>query len=239
MSSLNHSRITNIGLIVAGLCIVTLTGVSAHKWKNQKSPTDQVVPSIKNTSLGLRISAISVGQGPVPDVTITLVNESGKNINGYVIGISNLSITTDFASVGTVMEPGAVRQETFPLSNFAAMGTKEVRIAALSFEGLTGDGEPFELQLMLDRHKALKEGVDLVLPLLRELKSDFSPANSARTEQLVSTALLRRTRPRESPAFNEGRQWISDQFREKSTAARDKTSVEEMITFFEQIRARL
>ena len=145
-------------LISLGIVIIAaLSGFSAYRPQAGRTSTEQSrVPNITNRTTALRVIKTSISDGEFPELTISLVNQSSRNINGYVVAIGNLSITTDFASVGEVMEPGGIRVEKVALSNFhltSQKPTHELSIAAVSFQGQSGEGDATELKLLLDRHK--------------------------------------------------------------------------------------
>jgi hypothetical protein len=63
-----------------------------------------------NKSNALHVSSIEKTDGQYPHVKITLMNQSPKNITAYVLSIGDLSVTTDFASLGSFLAPGEKHQ---------------------------------------------------------------------------------------------------------------------------------
>ena len=150
-SSIQRHRIRPLLISLGIVIIAALSGFSAYRPQAGRTSTEQSrVPNITNRTTALRVIKTSISDGEFPELTISLVNESSRNINGYVVAIGNLSITTDFASVGEVMEPGGIRVEKVALSNFhltSQKPTHELSIAAVSFQGQSGEGDAHRTEI--------------------------------------------------------------------------------------------
>jgi hypothetical protein len=170
------------------------------------------------------------------------VNKSSSNINGYVLTVGNLSITTDFASIGEVMRPGESHVERIPLSNFSADPQKqlaELVISAVSFQGYSGEGDSEQLNLLLERHRGIKEEISLLLPILKEAQKNFSPNALSRLKSVVPDRVRNNGGARVSGTSEEGREWVQKQFGKKIQMAENLLDVERVIVFYEKVLANL
>ncbi len=240
-SSIQRHRIRPLLISLGIVIIAALSGFSAYRPQAGRTSTEQSrVPNITNRTTALRVIKTSISDGEFPELTISLVNESSRNINGYVVAIGNLSITTDFASVGEVMEPGGIRVEKVALSNFhltSQKPTHELSIAAVSFQGQSGEGDATELKLLLDRHSGIKEQVSALLPLLREAQSSFSSAALADLERNI---LTKNQVPKAvSGPTKEGQEWVIQQVQRKLQSSKHRGDIEDMIVFYENLLANL
>ena len=233
-------RIRPLLLVLAVLLIAALSVFFSNRHASGISTRKAQTPKITNRTTALRVIETSISGSDFPALTISLVNESSRNINAYVLAIGNLSITTDFASIGQIMEPGAIRVEKVPMNNFHSSLQKspELSIAAVSFQGYSGDGDATELQLLLERHSGINEQVRALLPLLRDAQSNFSSLLLADIERTVLTKNHDLLKARSGPT-QEGQEWVIKEFQRKLKAVKNRKDVEDMIVFYEDLLANL
>ena len=245
-SSQKRARIALISLVGIILALVGLTGLHANDVRERELANQTAVPRIVNLTTALKASSASVTGEAVQVLQLSLVNESSRNINGYVLTIGNLSITTDLASVGEVMEPGVSRQEIIPIGNLdvaesqAPRMEREVTIAALSFEGFSGEGDSHALKLLLERHRGIRDQVEILLPRLREMKAQPSSRSTADELEKLATRLSREVdQAKQSPNLAEGRRWISDQFRKQLRDSKGHVNLDDVVAFYEHLLSRI
>ncbi len=238
------------GILLACLIFATLGMVSSHKWVDGRVGGQSINPRLINKTNALGVVDTTITEANFPDVRVTLVNQSTRNINGYVLSLGTFSITTDFAFNGELFKPGETRVETISMGNVEAAAkqdanyTGEIMIAAVSFEGLTGEGEVRHLKELLDRHRGMMQQVSLLLPLLAEKQRDTSPVNLAELEQAASTLPSDVENVVLSPHYKEGQRWISDecvkmiragQAKEQRSSDQDRQSLNELRAHYEKI----
>ena len=245
-NSQKSARIMLFCLTVGILALGALSGYSALDSRKKKLSRQTGIPRVVNHTNGLKVSSASVTEGSFPEFKVSLVNQSSRNINGYVLAIGALSITTDFASIGEVMEPGASRDEIIPLSNVEAAASQspsiepELTIAAISFVGLKGEGDSSKLKKLLERHRGLRDQIDILLPGLRGLKARSSSASIFDELEGVSAKLSSEAdRAKSSPSLAAGRRWISEKFRKQLRESKGPANIDELIAFYEQLLSRI
>jgi hypothetical protein len=200
---------------------------------------------------------MSITDGKYPDVKITLVNQSTQNVNSYVFVIGTLHITSDGGSVGDYLKPGDTYTESIPLQNILSAATQnsdykgEIKIAAVSFSGLSGEGEPSEVKRLVDSHQGIKEYINDLLPILRDA---VQTARAHSVNALLTAEAKAVNIPtyaddiKISVGYRSGRIGVSQELNNKIKNAKaisqrgddlDIKNVEELITYYEQVLARL
>lgn len=243
--SQKHARIMLIPLILGILALVVLSGLSASDARKEGLANQTNTPRVVNHTNSLRVSSATIIEGPFQQFKLSVVNQSPRGINGYVLTIGNLSITTDFASIGEVMEPGATRDEFIPLTNFDVAVShgprleREVTIAAVSFAGLTGEGDSRELKMLLDRHQGIKDQVEALLPRLRGMKARSSSPSNEELEEVALKLSSEVDHANNSPIRAEGRRWIFEQFRKQFRESKEGAKIDDLIAFYEQLLSRI
>lgn len=165
-------------------CIVFLgTGlwVSAHIFNPFSNKLQGNSLHVTNKTNALHVTSIEKTEGQYPDVKITLINNSSKNITAYILSIRDLTITTDFALLGGFLAPGQTKVEIIPYSNFEARATGEVEVSAIYFDDQTGEGEARPTAMIREKHQGAKEQLNRILPIL---------LNSLNSSQADTEALL-------------------------------------------------
>ena len=241
----NHARIMLIALLLGILALAGLSGLSAGDARKEGLADQANTPRVVNHTSGLRVSSAIVTEGPVQQFKLSLVNQSSRDINGYVLTIGNLSITTDFASIGEVMEPGGTRHEIIPLANFDTAASdgprleRVIAIAAVSFGGLTGEGDSRELHMLLERHRGIKDQVETLLSRLKGMRARSSPPSIEELEEVAVKLSSEVDRANKSPIRAEGRRWISDEFRKRLRESKGQAKIDDLVAFYEQILSNI
>lgn len=242
MALKNRLRVKAALLILALSLAVTvaLRGFSSGVRISEAQDKQATKPNTINQTSALTVVETSVTDGEYPGVTIILLNQSSRNINAYVLGIGRLSVTTDFASVGDLMKPGATQIETIPLANFSkSEGSKELHhltISAVTFQGGAGEGDAERLDALRDRHRGIREQVEQVLPVLRQSHISFS---SVTLNQLHREVQENIQNARTQRSTNEGHEWVKDQLAKKIQAAKNQGDLGAVIAFYETVLASL
>lgn len=259
-----HKPFTSFNSSILGLPLLLVIGfgligggLTARKWFSYKGHSWQVTPYITNKTTALRVDKMSITDGTFPDIKITLVNQSTQNINSYVFVVDKLRITTDHGSVGEYLKPGDTQTESIPLGNVLSAATQdpnykgEIKIAAVSFSGLSGEGEPSEVKRLVDSHQGIKEYINDLLPILRD---SLHSARANSVNALLTAEAKAINIPtyaddiKLSVGYRSGRIGISQELNNKIKNAKaisqrsnelDIKSVEELIAYYEQLLARL
>lgn len=244
--SQKRARIILFCLTIGILALGGLSGYSALEAKRKNLVRQTGIPRVVNHTNSLKVVSTSVTEGSFPDFKVSLVNQSSRSINGYVLSIGSLSITTDFASIGEVMEPGARRDESIPLSNFQNSASQsptlepELTIAAVTFAELSGEGDSRELKGLLERHRGLRDQIEILLPRLRGMKERSSSSSVVDELETVAAKLSNEVdHGRNFPSLAAGRRWISDRFRQQLRDSKGSTNIDDLITFYEQLLSRI
>lgn len=252
---------TRSGLIITGcfICFVLLgagTWASVHIRAINPKHSQEIEPRAVNRTDSLHVINITKSEGPYPDVEVTLLNRSSKNILAYTLTVGKLSITTDYAAIGKSLAPGQTAVEKIPFGNFEVWAAKnpshagELVVAGVYFDDRTGEGEPRYLRKIEDSHSGAKKQIGLILPLLRSaLSSSLSNSEIALQRLEMQAAQL----PTESgnvnlPAnYRAGREEIQQNLmtevkrlrNKKATDFQCQFSLNELIASYEQILAKL
>jgi hypothetical protein len=149
---------------------------------------------------------------------ITFRNDSEEAITAFVLSIGELKITYELAYTGQSILPGQSRTEEMYDGNFTAAAVQNpeqagvLDIVAVYFVN-RGDGDPYFVQTIGERHKGMKDQLTLAVPLLRTTVSTLQPEESSipveALEALSSRLKADASKPPASRDYDEGRAWIT------------------------------
>ena len=243
-------------LVIATLgftCLAFLAGTSALRATySQKNELN--VKSINKTT-ALQVLSVVKTKGLYPDIEITLLNKSDRNIVAYILRVGELSIMSDYAAVGEYLVPGDTKVEKIPFGNFEAIAGKdpsragELVIAAVYFEGGGGEGEIERLNMMKERYKGTKEQIELALVALRDALNSVqgdSRSSLLMLETKISLLPTQSENVKLSPNYRAGQDEIKNNLKmeiqnlkNKRSSLAYRESLHSLITSYERILTSL
>lgn len=162
------------------LFIGTGLWASAHIFKPSVILPQEINLHVVNRTEALRIDGIEKIEGQYPDVKITLTNSSSKNIAAYSLSIADLTMTTDYAALGSFLAPGQTKVEIIPFNNFEARATGELVVSLVYFTDKTGEGDPRRIADIREKYKGIREQLLRILPALKgQLNSPMADSDTA------------------------------------------------------------
>lgn len=229
-------------LIVITLCLICLGYLAARGWPPARFPTasaelrQDITPYVTNKTEALQVTGVrKVGEGVSTDVEVTLVNQSAKGITAYVLTTGSVSITTQIGLDGVPFAPGQMRTEKFPYSNVTNAAARDpgrageiVLSAALAADG-TGEGEPQWVARLTNRYLGMKDGIKLILPILRSSLSSAEADPDAALLQLEAQAAqipTDRGGDRTSPDYRSGRNFVKERLKSMLKEIRSRKKAE-------------
>ncbi len=176
-------------LVIATLCFICLAYLGTVMWGSSARisiPTathiQGITPYITNKTNALRIVSLkTVGEGSRIDIEVTLLNQSSKNIMAYVVSTGSVSMTAQIGIDGEPFAPGQIRIEKIPFNNVVNAAENnpshagEIILSAVYLADGTGEGEPQWIVKLKNKHLGMKDGIKLVLPLLRSAINSPEP----------------------------------------------------------------
>ena len=240
--------------ILASLCLALLGGAGASRATYSQKNSLQV-KSINKTN-ALQVLSVTKTEGAYPDIEVTLVNKSNRNIVAYILRVGELSIMSDYGAIGAYLAPGDIKVEKIPFGNFEATADKdtsragELIVAAVYFQGGTGEGEAERLKMMKERYAGTKEQIELALLILREALKSAQPDSDNALHKLEAEVELLPTQSgniKLSPNYRAGRDEIKNnvkmeirnlQNKKKSGKFDYRESLHDLITSYERILLR-
>lgn len=237
-------------MILIGLVSVLMV-MSNSKARNLQD----IEPRITNTTNALRIISVKkVDDGVSPEIEVTLLNQSSKNITAYMFSIGELSITT-FASP---FAPGETRIERIPFGNGEDNAAKdsaragEIVLSAVHLEGDASEGETQSSNRLRDRVLGIKEQIKLALPILQNASDSLRPDADNVLNTLssqVSSLPLEDGSIKISPQRKGGRAWIKEKLQREIQNLKNKNrsgeglevqaALNELIASYTQLLAKL
>lgn len=247
-------------IITCILCCLILLGTgvwaSTRIWASQSEKSQEIKLRAINKTSALKVVSIRKISNDLPMAEVTLLNQSSKNINCYMLAIGDLMIVADYVPDGAFLAPGQEKVERILMGNFESAAERnpnhagELIVAAVYFDDRTGEGDARRVEMLRKRYEGAKEQIELVLPVLRDALSSSEDSDSAllTLESQASRLPTESENNKLSPDYREGRDMIKQELdgniqRLKSEKNKPgfnrKTKLIELVAFYEQLLTRL
>lgn len=175
--------------VIATLCFICLAYLGTVMWGSSArisiAPaihTQGITPYITNKTNALRVVSVkTVGEGSRIDIEVMLLNQSSKNILAYVVSTGSVSMTAQIGIDGAPFAPGQLRVEKIPYYNVVNAAENnptragEIVLSAVYSSDGTGEGDTHWVTRIKNKHLGMKDGVKLVLHLLRSTFNSPEP----------------------------------------------------------------
>jgi hypothetical protein len=226
--------------IVIMLCLVCVIFLGARGWSPSSTVSaglrQGINPYVTNKTQALQVTGVTkVGEGASLDVEVTLVNQSSKGITAFVLSTGSVSVTTQIGLDGAPFAPGDVRTERVPYSNLEHAASKNpnrageiVLSAALTSDG-TGEGEPQWVAKLKNRYMGMKDGIKLILPILRNSLNSAENDPDLALQQLEAQASqipAEEGNDKVSPDYRSGRNFVRERLKSTLKGMRNKVKAD-------------